>query len=176
MQGLYNKLYMHLSTDMHTALNQLIAQAASKGNAPAGGKAEAGKGRAKAAEGPSRHQLAVLKGLADEAELTGDQAAADRYHQERILAPANAQVSYLHSASRLCVTSLSVACWVPTSACIYYLPFLLMLPLLQWEWKDRPSAVCTCAACRCPHHQRRSTDTSQDINAQELHSRRSMCR
>ena len=95
VQELYSKLYMQLSTDMHTAINQLILQAASKSDKPSPGKAGIPKGNSKAAEGPGRRQLAVLKGLADEAELTGDQAAADRYHQERILAPANAQVSLL---------------------------------------------------------------------------------
>lgn len=92
MQELYNKLYMHLSMDMHIALNQLIAQAATKSGQPTAGKEAAPKGKSQGPEGPSRHQLAVLKGLADEAELTGDQAAADKYHQERIFAPVNAQV------------------------------------------------------------------------------------
>lgn len=97
VQGLYSKLYVQLSTDTHTALNKLIAQAASKGDRPSvsSGKANSAFGKGKGAEGPSRHDLAVLKGLADEAELTGDQAAADTYHQERILAPANAQVCCL---------------------------------------------------------------------------------
>ena len=94
MQDLYNKLYIHLATDMHTALNQLIHQAASKAHhKPANGKPHATKGNSKGPEGPSKHQLAVLKGLADEAELTADLAAAERYHQERTLAPANAQAS-----------------------------------------------------------------------------------
>lgn len=93
VQGLYNKLYVQLSTDMHTALNKLIAEAASKSDKlSSSGKADSAMGKSKGAEGPSRHHLAVLKGLADEAELTGDQAAADTYHQERVLAPANAQV------------------------------------------------------------------------------------
>ncbi|KAA6417329.1 MAG: tetratricopeptide repeat 18, partial [Trebouxia sp. A1-2] len=82
---LYNKLYMHLATDMHMALNQLVS------NKPSVAKAATVKGSNKGPEGPTRHQLAVLKGLADEAELTGDQAAAERYHQERTLAPANPQ-------------------------------------------------------------------------------------
>ncbi|KAL0022439.1 hypothetical protein WJX79_000099 [Trebouxia sp. C0005] len=88
MQELYNKLYMHLATDMHMALNQLVS------NKPSVAKAATVKGSNKGPEGPTRHQLAVLKGLADEAELTGDQAAAERYHQERTLAPANPQVWY----------------------------------------------------------------------------------
>lgn len=94
MQGLYNKLYLQLSTDMHLALNKLIAQAASKSETQAPSKAGSAVSKSQGAESPSRHQLAVLKGLADEAELTGDRAAADTYHQERILAPANAQVSF----------------------------------------------------------------------------------
>jgi len=93
LQELYNKLYMHLSTDMHVALNQLIANTTSTGRKSSPTKAAPTKGSSKGPEGPSRHQLAVLKGLADEAELTGDQAAAERYHQERVLAPANPQVS-----------------------------------------------------------------------------------
>ena len=89
LQELYNKLYMHLATDMHMALNQLVS------NRPSVAKAATAKGSSKGPEGPTRHQLAVLKGLADEAELTGDQAAAERYHQERTLAPANPQVTSL---------------------------------------------------------------------------------
>lgn len=94
VQELYNRLYIQLATEMHTALNQLIHQAAAKGHHRAGlSKPQAGRGHnSKGSEGPSKHQLAVLKGLADEAELTGDLAAAERYHQERILAPVNAQV------------------------------------------------------------------------------------
>lgn len=95
LQELYNKLYMHLATDMHTALNQLIAQTASKGHRPSAATPSRTRGSSMGPEGPSRHQLVVLKGLADEAELTGDQGAAERYHQERVLAPANPQVSPL---------------------------------------------------------------------------------
>ena len=79
---------------MHTALNKLIAQTASRSEKPAPSKAGTAVSRSKGVDSPSRHELAVLKGLADEAELTGDQAAAGTYHQERILAPANAQVSF----------------------------------------------------------------------------------
>lgn len=77
---------------MHTALNKVIAQTASRGEKPA--QTGAAVSRNKGVESPSRHQLAVLKGLADEAELTGDRAAADTYHQERILTSAHAQVSF----------------------------------------------------------------------------------
>ena len=84
---------------MHTALNKLLAQTASKGEKPAPSKAGTAVSRSKGVSSPSRHQLAVLKGLADEAELTGDRGAADTYHQERILAPANAQVSFHASRS-----------------------------------------------------------------------------
>ena len=95
MQELYNKLYVHLATEMHSALNQLIHQTAAKAHHRAGPhKPHAAKGGSKGSEGPSKHQLAVLKGLADEAELTADLTAAERYHQERVLAPANAQVSW----------------------------------------------------------------------------------
>ena len=80
---------MHLATDMHMALSQLVSKR------PSVAKAATAKGSSKGPEGPTRHQLAVLKGLADEAELTGDQAAAERYHQERTLAPANPQVTSL---------------------------------------------------------------------------------
>lgn len=79
---------------MHTALNKLIAQTASRVETPAPSKTGAAVSRNKGVESWSRHQLAVLKGMADEAELTGDRAAADTYHQERILTPANAQVSF----------------------------------------------------------------------------------
>ena len=80
---------------MHTALNMLIAQTATRSKKPAASKAGTTVSRSKGADSPGRHELAVLKGLADEAELTGDQAAADTYHQERVLAPANAQVSFM---------------------------------------------------------------------------------
>ena len=92
LQGLYNKLYVQLSTDMHTTLNKLLAQPALRNEKPAPSKAGTAVSKSKGVGSSSRHQLAVLKGLADEAELTGDRAAADTYHQERILAPANAQV------------------------------------------------------------------------------------
>lgn len=93
LQELYNKLYMHLATDMHLALNHLTANTASRGHKPPHTKAGHVKGSSKGPEGPTKHQLAVLKGLAGEAELTGDQAAAERYHQERTLAPTNPQVT-----------------------------------------------------------------------------------
>ncbi len=101
MQELYNKLYMHLATHMHMALNQLVS------NKPSVAKAATAKGSSKGPEGPTRHQLAVLKGLADEAELTGNQAAAERYHQERTLAPANPQVTPLLIPS----TQFSLLLW-----------------------------------------------------------------
>ena len=125
VQELYNKLYVHLATEMHTALNQLIHQTAAKAHHRAGPhKPHAAKGGSKGSEGPSKHQLAVLKGLADEAELTADLTAAERYHQERVLAPANAQVSWasfplsdLHSPRALLSTRM--ACDSPlTSQCL----------------------------------------------------------
>lgn len=100
MQELYNQLYIHLSTDMHTALNQLItevtpaqpASSQSRLSTPSQGSQQGpDKG---AAGGPSAHQLARLKGLADEAEIVNDVAAAERYHQERLVASTKSQVTH----------------------------------------------------------------------------------
>ena len=126
MQGLYNKLYLQLSTDMHAALNKLIAHTASKGAKKASGKPEPAVDKSKGAKGPSKHELAVLKGLADEAELTGDQSAADTYHQERILAPAHAQVTF-HSLHFLILMS----CLICTRLSCCCLARLICLPLLH---------------------------------------------
>lgn len=146
LQELYSKLYMQLSTDMHTAINQLILQAASKSDKPSAGKAATPKGKSQAAEGPSRHQLAVLRGLADEAELTGDQAAADRYHQERILAPANVQVILLLSSkprAYLYTVLQAFACaWVLLQGLIQLTP--VMLKTLDRQDNDSTSAHAAC--------------------------------
>lgn len=97
LQELYNQLYVHLSTDMHTALNQLIAEVTparppsslSRPSTPAQGGAPRDPTAAKV---PGGHQLARLKGLADEAEISDDLRAAERYHQERLVPATNPQV------------------------------------------------------------------------------------
>ena len=89
LQGLHNKLYVVLTTEMHTALNQLREQAGEP--APA---AEAAQ-MAEAAPSPallSTERLKQLQGLADEAELNGDAQAAVGYHEQRVMGSSSAQV------------------------------------------------------------------------------------
>lgn len=108
MQELYNQLYIHLSTDMHTALNQLVAEvtparpASSLSQPSTPGQGAQGGAAKDAAKVPGGHQLARLKGLADEAEIVSDLAAAEQYHQERLVAATNPQVIYPKSTMCQC--------------------------------------------------------------------------
>ena len=105
MQGLHNKLYVVLTTEMHKALNQLREQAGEP--APA---AEAAQ-MAEAAQSPallSTGKLQQLQLLADEAELSRDAQAAVGYHEQRVMGSTSAQVG-CQQASRF----HTIPCWVP---------------------------------------------------------------
>ena len=109
LQELYNQLYMQLSSDMHSALNQLIAEAAPAGPASSLSRPTTPAAGGPASQGPAKvpgpHQLARLKALADEAEISNDGAAAERYHQDRLVAATLPQVCRTHIAALAVVPS-----------------------------------------------------------------------
>lgn len=140
LQELYNQLYVQLSSDMHTALNQLIAEAVparpacslSRPTTPALGP-PASQGLAKV---PGPHQLARLKALADEAEISSDQAAAERYHQDRLVAATLPQVCRMLPPGRHCLA--------PSHQQVLYDPTAV------WHWLEGDVANMTAFAVSCP--------------------------
>lgn len=81
LQGLYNDLYVYLISEVHSVLKELAA----------------GPPPPQLPEVPGADRLAALHALADEAELNGDLEAAERHHQERLLAATDAQVGTFSS-------------------------------------------------------------------------------
>eukprot|EP00891_Asterochloris_glomerata_P001607 jgi/Astpho2/1607/fgenesh1_pg.00028_%23_15_t len=106
MQGLHNKLYVVLTTEMHKALNQLREQG--------GEPAPAAEGAQMAEAAPSSallstEKLKQLQGLADEAELNGDARAAVGYHEQRVMGSTSAQAWYEFAAFSMRTCSLDRA-------------------------------------------------------------------
>lgn len=111
LQGLHNKLYVVLTTEMHKALNQLREQG--------GEPAPAAEGAQMAEAAPSSallstEKLKQLQGLADEAELNGDARAAVGYHEQRVMGSTSAQVGCQQASLCHAVPLLASHCLVCT--------------------------------------------------------------